>query len=122
MKPKESNPTQTVLTITVGFLVIYAFTKIPGFFYTSLIVGILGLLSNYLARKIDYLWMKLTWLLSLIMPNVILSVVFFIFLVPIAFLSRLFQKEDQLHLKNNSTTLFKTVNRTYEPASFEKPW
>ena len=66
--------------------------------------------------------MKLSWLLSLIVPNIILSIIFFLFLFPIALLSRMTKKEDQLRLKNIYQSTFKEVNKTFDKKSFENPW
>ncbi len=122
IKNIKSEPIKTVLVITVGMMIVYLITKLQWAVYISLSVGISGVLSEYLAKKIDYLWIKLTWILSLIMPNVLLSIVFYIFLTPIAILSRIFGEKNPLSLKNTSSTLFKDSNKKFEKASFEKPW
>ena len=118
----KSDPVKTVLVITVGMLVVYLLTNWQWSLYTALIIGILGVLSDYFAKKIDYLWMKLAWVLSLIVPNILLSIVFYLFLTPIALISRIFGEKDQLGLKNNKDTLFKNSNKKFDPTSFENPW
>ncbi len=122
IKNIKSEPIKTVLVITVGMMVIYLITKLQWALYISVSVGILGVLSDYLAKKIDYVWMKLTWILSLIMPNILLSIIFYIFLTPVALLSRVFGEKNPLSLKNTSSTLFKDSNKKFDKASFEKPW
>lgn len=123
-KKKKSEPIKTVLTITVGFLAIYFITKQKHdwMLLVAFGVGFLGLLSTFLSEKIDFLWMKLTWILGLIMPNILLSIVFFIFLFPIAILARVFGKKDPLYLKNNYKSTYREINRGFDKASFEKPW
>jgi len=118
----KSNPVKTVLVITVGMLVVYMFTKWQWALYVSLIIGILGVFSSYMAGKIEWVWMKLTWVLSKIIPNVLLSVIFYLFLTPIALLSRVFGQKDQLNLKNNKTSLFNDNKKKFTPDSFEKTW
>lgn len=118
----KTQPIKTVLVITIGMLVIYLITNRLWALYVSLIIGTLGLISTYLALKIDYLWMKLTWLLSLLVPNIILSFFFYVFLCPIAFLSKTFGEKNQLSLKNTSPTLFKNCNKQFNKESFEKQW
>jgi hypothetical protein len=66
--------------------------------------------------------MKLSFVLSKIIPNILLSIVYFLCLVPIAFLSRLFAKKDVLILKNKSNSLFVNVNENFDKTFFEKPW
>ncbi len=122
MKAIKSDPSKTVLTITLGFLIIYLVSDNKWFLGIALVIGLLGLMSSYLAKKIEFLWMKLAWLLSLIVPNILLSIVFYLFLVPIAFLSRIFGKKDPMHLKNNSDSVFKTVDKEFKPSSFDNPW
>lgn len=121
-KTTNSHPIKTVLTITLGMLVIYFITKWKWSLNLALVVGILGLFSKYLATKIDFLWMKLTWVLSLIVPNILLTIVFFLALTPIAWFSKLFGKKNQLSVKNRSDSLFKEYNKQFEKASFEKVW
>lgn len=118
----KSDPSRTVLVITVGFLMIYLITEWNGWLIISFFIGIAGILSGFLARKIEWAWMKLTWVLSLIVPNILLTLVFYFILTPIALLSKLFAKEDPLILKNNRNSMFKKHNKEFGPKSFENPW
>lgn len=118
----KSDPVKTVLVITLGFLVVYLISNLQWTLYVALVIGILGMLSDYIAKKIDYVWMKLAWILSLIVPNILLSLVFYLFLTPIALISRVFGEKDQLRLKNDQNSLFKNSNKKFDPSSFENPW
>jgi hypothetical protein len=122
MKNFKTDPVKTVLTISVGFIVVYLLSKWRWALSVSLIVGLIGIFSPYLSRKVEFLWMKLTWLLSLILPNILLGIIFYLFLFPISLLSKLFRKKDILLLKNNYSTTFKETNKTFDKVSFEKPW
>jgi len=122
MSTQKSNPTKTILIISVGFMIIYLIIQSNWAIYVALIIGLTGILSPWASRKIDYLWMKLSWILSLIIPNILLTVIFYIALFPISILSKLFRKKDFLNLVNNSDSLFKETNRKYSSSSFEKPW
>ena len=122
MKNLKSEPIKTCLTIAVGFIVVFLATKAQWAIYVSLIVGAIGLFSDYLSQKIDFVWMKLTWVLSLIVPNILLGAIFYLFLFPISMLSKLFKKDDPLLLKNNSSSTFTTEHKEFGKASFEKPW
>ena len=118
----QSNPAKTVLTISVGFAVIFLITKIKWFLYISLGIGIAGALSDFLAQKIEWLWFGLSKVLSMIVPNIILSVIFYVFLFPVSVLQKVFGKSDPLMLKRNSTSYFKDTTNHADKASFEKPW
>src|SRR6185369_16965510 len=98
MNSAKSDPSRTVLTISVGFLVMYLITKWHWAILVSVIIGIIGVFSFYLSKQIDFLWMKLTWLLSYIVPNILLGIIFYLFLFPISLVAKLFRKEDSLQL------------------------
>lgn len=115
-------PAKTILTITVGFLAVYLIFGANWALYTAFFIGLAGVLSDWLARKITFLWMKLAWILSFFMPNILLSVVFFLLLLPLAILSRIFGPKDPLMLKNNYDTLFRKRSKPFEKADFEKLW
>jgi len=121
-KTIKSDPKTTLLVITLGMVAVYVITRMNWALLTALGIGVAGLLSQGLAEKIDWLWMKLTYVLSLIVPNILLSVAFYVFLTPIALLSRLFGNSNPLDLKNTSPSLFKDHKGKMDAASFEKPW
>ena len=115
-------PSKTILTIVVGFLFIYLTSEWKPSLYIALFVGILGLSSDYLATKIERLWMQLAGVLSKIIPNVLMTFIFYFLLFPIALVARLLGEKDPLHLKNNSSSLFKDTNKEFEKETFEKIW
>ena len=118
----KADTAKTILTISIGFLVIFLITEWQWAIVVSLIVGLIGVFSDYLSKKIVFLWLKLAWVLSLIVPNIILSAVFFLLLFPLAVLSRVFGHKDLLKLKPTSGSLFKDCNKQFEKSSFERPW
>lgn len=118
----KSNPTKTVLTITVGFLVVFMASGWKWAVNVAGIIGISGLLSEYLARKIEWIWMKLAHILSLIVPNVMLTLLFYLFLFPMALLSRFFTKRNFLQLKNTENSTWFEENKVFNAKSMEHPW
>jgi len=117
-----TDPVKTVLTISMGFLLIYIAKGWHWALVVSFIIGITGILSVYLSRQIDFLWMKLSKVLSMIVPNILLGVIFYVFLFPIAFISRLFGKKDSLRLKNNQASTYEVLEKSFTKESFEHPW
>ena len=122
MQKIKTNPVRTILTITVGFAIIYSISDNRWALLISVIIGLVGIFSDYLSKVVDSAWMKLSWLLSLIVPNILLGITYYLILFPISVLSKIFGQKDPLKLKNNSNTLFKTVKKEFNKASFEKPW
>lgn len=119
---KKLIPSKTVLTIVIGFLAIYMAANFTWALWVAIVVGTLGLLSSFLAQKIQDLWMGLSTVLSYIIPPILLSIIFFIILFPIALLSRLFGEKDPLQLKKTDQSLFKTVDKEFTKDTFEKTW
>lgn len=121
---KKTQPYITILVISTGFLLIFFLKEWKWAAWISLIVGAAGIFSPFLARTINYLWMKLADILGWIMPKILLSIIFFVFLFPISLLAGLFGRKDHLQLKeeSNSISTYSTFSRTVDKAYFEKPW
>jgi hypothetical protein len=122
MQKIKSNPVKTMLTISIGFLVIFIITKLNWALLIALVIGLIGLFSSFLSKQIEFLWTKLAWFLGLIVPNILLSAIFYLFLFPIAVLSKIFGKNDSFKLKNNADSVFISSNKEFNKNSFEKPW
>lgn len=90
--------------------------------FAALFIALAGIFSNYLSYKIDFLWMKLAHVLSFIAPAILLSVIFYFVLSPIAFISRITGKKDPLQLKNSEKSLFKNCDKNFPKEEFEKSW
>ena len=121
-KKFQSNPPKTVLIITVGFLIIYIIGHQEWALYVSVIMGLIGISSTYLSEKIEWFWMKIGWLLGLIMPKILLSALFYLILFPLATLANFFKNNDPLLLKNKDNSTFKEVQKEFEASNFENPW
>jgi hypothetical protein len=112
----------TVLVIVVGFIIIYAYSKNFNFLKVSIIIGLLGVISDKASLFIDKIWFKISFILSLIIPNILLGSIFYLILFPIALLSRLFGNKDALMLINNKESFFKNRIQKFKITSFENPW
>jgi hypothetical protein len=88
----------------------------------AVVVGVIGIFSAFLSNLITLGWTKLAEVLSMIVPNILLSAVFFLFLLPLALLSRLFAKNDALYLKQPVGGTYVDINKTFEKKMFDNPW
>ena len=118
----KSNPPQTILTISTGFLLIFIFGDYYWALYTSILISCIGLVSSSIALKIERLWFKMAEILGLIIPNIILTIVFYFFLFPISMLSKIFKKKDLLSLKNKNSSNYLFVNKIFKKKDFKNPW
>ena len=92
------------------------------FLRISIIIGLIGVISDSASLIIDKIWFKISHILSLIIPNILLGSIFYLILFPIALLSRLFKKDDPLMLSNNKESMFKNKIQKFKNISFENPW
>lgn len=122
MKPLKSNPAQTGLVICTGLVLVYFIFDLQWVLYLAFSLGLLSILSYWISLKIEWVWFKLTYLLSLIVPNILLGLIFFLFLTPIAFLASIFTKKDHLLLKKPEQSAYQVINKKYSAADLENPW
>lgn len=118
---KSDTSKSTILVISVGFLALHLIFSWQWAIIVSFVVGVLGIISTFLSKKIEWAWMKLAQLLGYIIPNLLLIIVFYLFLLPISLLSKLFTK-DPLMLSRNYVSFFVDVNKEMDKKSFEKVW
>lgn len=119
---KSTQALTTVLIINLGFIGIYFLTNWEYALLIALAVGLIGLLSKKAAKLIDFIWTKLAYILSLIIPKVLLFIIFFFLLFPLALLAKLFTKKDNLHLKKTKHSIFENSEIEITASSFEKLW
>ncbi|NQY08973.1 MAG: hypothetical protein HRT71_05580 [Flavobacteriales bacterium] len=138
MSKFKSDPIKTVITISTGLLVIGVVSKylplykigtldisnfilLDWLLITATSLGLIGAFSKSLSEKIEFLWMKLAQVLSYIVPNILLSSIFYLFLFPISLMSKIGGK-DPLSLRNDKDSVFKDGTIEFTKESFEKPW
>lgn len=118
---ERENTRPTMLVITVWFLVVHLIFSWRWAVFVSLGAGITGILSPTLSRAFEKCWLAVTRMLGNAVSFLLLSFVFFLILLPIALLSRLFTR-DPLMLSRRRKSFFVAVNRVFEKQSFEKTW
>ena len=89
----KSNPSLTVLTIVFGLLFFNYFFEDEIIFYICLFLSGIGVFSYKSSILIEKTWFKISFILSQIIPNILLSLIFFLILTPIALLSKLFKSK-----------------------------
>jgi hypothetical protein len=101
------------LTFCAVFLVLGAYATIKGhsaaaylvLFATSLAFGVITLTVPLILSPLNKLWFRFGELLGRIVSPVVLGVIYFGILTPIAFLARLFGR-DELRLKRRTDTSY----------------
>ncbi len=115
---------ESMLAITVGMLALYFIFNVQILLTIALVIGLIGMFSSTLSKYIARGWHKLAEGLGYINSRILLSLIFFIFLVPIAFLSRLVSG-NPLQLKKQpkpDDSYFADRDHEYTAEDFEQVW
>ena len=112
------------LVISTGLLVLYIFVFPNRYLlYTGTAVGLLTVLWPGLARWISWGWYKLAEGLGYVNSRILLTLVFFVFLLPIALLYRLFNRNIfALRSGRTDKSLYKERNHRYSANDLENVW
>lgn len=109
------------LVIVVGLLVIAAIFQNEAFAYVALLIGLICLVIPPLGHWLVWAWYKLALILSRVMNPLILGLVYYTFISPIAILFRLFGN-DPLELKATKGSMYEIREKRYTKEDLEKPW
>ena len=123
MKQKISKEEQykTLLVLVTGLVVLGIFSKKP---YLPIAAGVIGLLSVLFPVAGFYIvlgWTKIGQGLGWVNSRIILSIIFFVFLVPIAIAYRISSK-NPLRLKRDNESLYTVRNHLYVSADLKNSW
>jgi hypothetical protein len=120
---QNSSDLETLGVLSLFFLILNVITHRQVFVYVALALLLVALFVKPLAKIISRAWMKFAEVLGAFNSTLILSLVFFLFLTPLALLYRKFNKKT-LNLKPGQETesLFVTREHVYVKADFEKMW
>ncbi|MHB8882709.1 MAG: SxtJ family membrane protein [Thermodesulfovibrionales bacterium] len=109
------------LVIVTGLLLVYFLFRKLIFLYSSLSLGLIFLFIPFIGNRIVSLWFKSAELLGWINSRILLTMVYFLCLVPVSLLFRLFNK-NPLTLKNTRASLYVERNHTYISKDLENIW
>jgi hypothetical protein len=122
MSSKNYQAKETVLVITVGLLVLYIVFKNKLFLYLALGIGLAGVFSFYLSEKIHWGWNQLSLLLSAISNRVLLTVVFFVVLTPMALIRRMRRSGGLRRFDTQAESNFSPREHVFGKGDMEKVW
>ena len=113
--------TNTVLTL--AFLVAYLIFGAKWLLWIALLLAVGNAFESRATRVIARYWIRFASFLGAFNSRIILAVMFFVVLTPIALLYRLFNREavDRFR-KNNQSSYFDDVRKSSGREDFEKLW
>jgi uncharacterized membrane protein (Fun14 family) len=114
----------TGMAMVLLFLILFASRKREGYLFVAIALHILNMTWPQVYRPIAVIWLGLSDLLGSVVSKVLLSVVFFLVVTPIAILRRLAGK-DSLKLrafKASQDSAMLERNHTFVSQDLEKPY
>jgi hypothetical protein len=121
MVMKKEKSIEAILVISTGFLLFFLFYEKMWMLYVAFGVGVAGIFIKPLASLIARGWYKLGDLLGFVVSNVVLVLLFYIFLVPISLLYRLFNK-DTLQLRRTNKSIWTNRDHEYSADDLKNIW
>ncbi|CAN5177824.1 SxtJ family membrane protein [Spirosoma endophyticum] len=110
------------LVIVTGLVVLYFVFKSPWWLYGAATVGVLSLAIPAAGDLIVKAWFKLAEILGNINGKIILSVMFFVFLFPIALLYRMTAKNPLAIKRTDDASFYNERNHLYTKEDLEQTW
>jgi polyferredoxin len=118
---KKDDKFEILLTISTGLIIIYLFTHNKYLLDIIVCFNVLVLLIKPLSNLVAKAWMKLSKILGSLSSGILLSLIFYFFLTPIAFLARIFKGDSLKIRRNNKKSMFIERNYTYTSKDLEFP-
>ncbi len=118
----EIKDLKSQLVIVVGFLALSYLFDSDVLSYIALALGALFLISEMASKAILWLWWKIAHVLGWINTRILLSIVFYVILIPIATLSKIFKRDPLLIKWPGKGSSFVIRDHTFQPSDLENPW
>lgn len=113
---------KTILVIVTGLLVLAWIFDLPLLVKISTGIGVVSIFIPVAAKWIEWLWLKLALGLGWVNSRILLSIIYFVFLMPIAWIARLFTKDPLMLKAKNAPSLYVTRNHLYKKDDLENIW
>ena len=116
---KDSGMAIVLILLLVGY-----FTKDDLFYRIAVPILLINMIFPMFYYPFAILWFGLSNILGAIVSKILLSVVFFIIVLPVALLRQLFGKDSLLlkKFKKSNKSVMKTRNHTYVGTDLENPF
>lgn len=120
--PERSKAYESVLALVFGLLLLALLNKHPAWLPLAAGLTLATLLSPWLARAVAWGWLSLSQGIGFVASRVLLGIVFFVVLTPIALLRRAMGR-DSLHLKRPAgASGFVDRAHAFTAKDLERPW
>jgi hypothetical protein len=116
---QERSPYETLLVLIAACIIIFLIYPYNIILWIALFLCATGLLFPSLVSLIHKAWFMLATLLGAITSRIILTVIYILLVLPIAFVVR---KRLSINLKRQNGSYFKERNHTYSARDLDNVW
>lgn len=114
---------KTISVLTLAVLIAYVIFSVQWLLWIALLLTLGNVFESRFTIALALYWMKFAAVLGAFNSRVILTVIFYLILTPLAFVYRIFNRPLVDHFRvNKRQSYFEDINKTYTPADFEKTW
>jgi hypothetical protein len=112
---------ETILVLVGAMIILYLSYHKKIFLLIALLLIGIAIVSDPITLIISRGWLKLAELMGIVMSKVMLTIIYFVFLFPIALLYRLSGK-DPLQLSKKKDSYYSVRDKLYDPKDIENIW
>lgn len=114
---------KTINVLTLALLISYLLFSAHWLLWIACLLVLGNVFESRITAWIAKYWIKFAHYFGIINSKVILSIIFFLVLTPVAFIYRFFNKDMVEHFKvNGKMSYFDNINKPYKKSDFEKVW
>jgi len=123
MKQDRKKNLEAVLAIVFALLLLFwIFDFSKWVVFAAMLISILSLLFGFFTDFLGTLWLGFAKGLGFVMGKIILTTVFYLFLTPLALVSKLFRKDTLLLNKKGRKSFYVERNYSFSPKDIENMW
>ncbi len=112
---------ESMLVIAAGFMVFFLIFKVKWILLVALLIALIGAFSKVLTHWVTWAWFKLSEILGWVNARILLGIVFYIFLFPMAMIMRMTTKVS-LKLKKEKNSYYTERDHLYTNKDLENTW
>ncbi len=113
---------ETILTLVGASIILFFIFKLNLFLFIGLALACSAILSQKISRWIAAIWLTWTQRLGVVISRILLGLVFFLILVPFAFLAKLFGHKALLLSRKKEDSYFIARDHIYVDRDLKNPW
>lgn len=121
---EDQKPLRVTAVVVLAILLVGYFFQINWLVYSGLTLFGLALISSTVNEYFAWLWMKFARGIGTINSKILLTIIYYLFLTPIALLYRLIMGNPltTIDRSDENDTYFVTRNKTFTQDDFQTPW